>query len=134
MGLRDVLKGLVFGRNDTLGAVDDATAQKVVSGLSGPGAGGLPTVLARFQANGMDDIASSWVATGTNRPLSVDQLKQVFDPGTIASVADKLGISTNDAAWMMATELPKIIDKLTPDGRVPDPEALAKQLENLVER
>jgi uncharacterized protein YidB (DUF937 family) len=46
-------------------------------------------------------------------------------------VASKLGVSPDEAAGKIAKVLPGIIDKLTPDGLVPDPGAIANKLTGL---
>jgi uncharacterized protein YidB (DUF937 family) len=50
----------------------------------------------------------------------------------VSSVASKLGISVDDAADKIAQFLPGIIDKLTPDGLAPHPDALADKLTGLL--
>ncbi len=47
-------------------------------------------------------------------------------------MASKLGISEEEAVAKIAKVLPGIIDKLTPDGLVPDPSAIANKLTGLL--
>lgn len=111
------------------GAMTAGTAEEsAVGALLGEGGSGLSGLLGKLGAGGLDDAAKSWVSKGPNLPVSADQIKAALDSDQLASIAGKLGISTDAAAAKIADILPGIIDKLTPDGVVPDPEALAKKL------
>jgi uncharacterized protein YidB (DUF937 family) len=81
--------------------------------------GGLPGIIAKFQQAGLGQQAGSWVGTGQNLPISADQLQQVLGSGSIAQIAQQLGLSHGDAGNGLAQALPQLIDKLTPAGQVP---------------
>lgn len=82
--------------------------------------GGLGALLERFQANGMGDIANSWVSSGQNMPLSSDQFSQVLGQQQVSDLASKFGLSTGDLSAQMSQALPQVVDQLTPDGRLPE--------------
>ncbi len=110
------------------GMVAGSAEESAVSSLLGEGGSGLSGLLDKLGAGGLDDVVKSWVSKGENLPVSADQIKAALGSDQIAAIAGKLGISTDEAAAKIAAILPGIIDKLTPDGLVPDPEALAKKL------
>jgi len=89
------------------------------------GNGGVQAVLAKLGAQGLGDVAKSWVAKGANLPISIDQLKGVLGSGPIASIASKLGISTEQATFALAEVLPHAVDHMTPDGAEPAADAAA---------
>ena len=60
-----------------------------------------------------------WVGGGQNQPVSSDQFIDVLGEGTIAGLAQKLGMSQGDAATQLSDILPGLIDKLTPQGEAP---------------
>jgi uncharacterized protein YidB (DUF937 family) len=128
MGLFDSLKDAAAG---AMGGGQAGGAEGVVGKLMGMGGKELPGLLEKFNVAGLGDIAKSWVSKGENKPITPDAVKQTL-PDEVAGVAKQLGVSTDDAAGMIAKYLPTIIDKLTPDGLVPDPEALAKKVEGLL--
>jgi uncharacterized protein YidB (DUF937 family) len=136
MGFLDMLKGAAgkagaaAGGGVTAGSADESA----VSGLLGQGASQLPGLLEKFGAGGMGDTVASWVSKGTNLPISGAQVKAILSSDQIAAVASKLGISTDSAADKIAAILPAIIDKLTPDGVVPDPQALADKLVAMIKK
>ncbi len=82
--------------------------------------GGLGALLERFQAAGMGDIANSWVSSGQNMPLSSDQFSQVLGQQQVSDLASKFGLSTGDLSAQMSQALPQVVDRLTPDGRLPE--------------
>ncbi len=82
-------------------------------------AGGLGSLLQVMQSKGLGDVASSWVGTGQNMPISADQLSSLLGGGQISQLAQQAGLSEQDTASQLADILPGLIDKLTPSGQVP---------------
>ena len=82
--------------------------------------GGLGGLIEQFKSKGLGDIAASWVGTGENKSISPNQIMQVLGNEKVQAIAAKLGISTEEMASKLSTMLPVIIDKLTPDGAVPE--------------
>lgn len=90
-------------------------------GMLGGGLGGL---LSRFQQNGMGDVAQSWVGTGPNRPVSPDQLQQVFGDEQVDQWAQQSNIPKHDLLSQLSQYLPSAVDQMTPNGQLPaDPVA-----------
>jgi uncharacterized protein YidB (DUF937 family) len=81
--------------------------------------GGLSGVLDMFRQSGLSQHADSWVGTGSNMPVSGDQVQQVFGQQSITRVASQLGQSPAQAGSLMAQLLPELINHLTPQGQVP---------------
>ena len=82
--------------------------------------GGIEGLLAKMQQAGYGDQAQSWIGTGQNQPVPADVLAQIFGQGQLGEVAQQLGMSREDAAGGFAQALPDVIDRMTPDGRVPE--------------
>jgi uncharacterized protein YidB (DUF937 family) len=74
---------------------------------------------------------SSWVSTGQNLPISGNQLQDVLGSDLIQQFAKKLGTSNADVSGGLANLLPDLIDKLTPNGQLPEKDALQKGLRML---
>lgn len=81
--------------------------------------GGLEGILGKFRQSGYGAEADSWVSTGQNLPVSGDVLQQVLGSGAFADIARQLGMSRGDAAGGLAQALPDVIDRMTPQGRIP---------------
>jgi len=84
-----------------------------------------------FKSKGLSDIMSSWVSTGQNLPISGNQIQEVLGNGLIEQFAKKLGSSGEEVSGGLASLLPEIIDKLTPNGSLPESDALLQQLSSL---
>jgi len=94
--------------------------------------GGLPALLQSFHDKGLGDIVSSWVGTGQNLPISAEQIQHVLGSDQIKALAAKAGISPDTAGSSLAQFLPTLIDKLTPNGQVPQQANLLETGMNLL--
>jgi uncharacterized protein YidB (DUF937 family) len=88
------------------------------------GGGGLNNLISQFGAKGLGDVVGSWVGTGKNLPVSPDQLKGVLGDDTVKNIASKLGIDSNALTSQLSNLLPDVVDKLTPEGKVPEGDIL----------
>ncbi len=82
--------------------------------------GGLSSLVERFQQNGHGDAINSWIGSGQNQPITPDQLHQALGPDAVNSLSRTTGVAPNDLVSELARVLPGIVDKLTPQGRMPD--------------
>ena len=87
-------------------------------------AGGLQGLLAKLQAGGLGEASRSWVGTGANEPVAPDQLGSALGPDLMAMIARQMGGNTQQASSTMAELLPDLIDRLTPQGQLPDDNGL----------
>jgi uncharacterized protein YidB (DUF937 family) len=94
--------------------------------VNNPDTGGLAGLVQRLQAGGLGQEVSSWISTGENLPVSAEQLQQALGGRTIEDVAAQLGLSREEAAQKLSGLLPQIIDKLTPEGALPEGGLLEK--------
>ncbi|MGP3685062.1 YidB family protein [Streptomyces sp. IBSNAI002] len=79
----------------------------------------LAGLLEMLTKSGLVDQAQSWVGTGTNQPVSADQIKEALPDDTLQKVAEQAGVTPDAAAAEIAHALPTAVDKLTPNGSVP---------------
>lgn len=117
------------------GGLGDVLAQ-VLGGASGGGrsGGGLGALLEQLQRAGFGAEADSWVGRGANSPLPADALDRVFGRDALAQIARQAGVSEQDAARGLAEVLPEVVDRVTPDGRVPDDEKLLASVDDLARK
>lgn len=90
--------------------------------------GGLAGLVQAFQKNGLGDIVNSWVGTGQNLPISASQIKQGLGAGLLDQLASKAGLSADATGDQLAKMLPALVDKLTPEGQIPDASLLEQGL------
>src|SRR6476620_245403 len=88
--------------------------------------GGLGGLLEKFQQSGHGDVAKSWVGSGPNPPISPGQLSSALGPSLIKTLAEKTGMSEQDVTAQLSNILPAFVDKLTPQGRVPTHDEIAR--------
>ena len=86
--------------------------------------------MSTFQEKGLGGVASSWVGTGSNLPISASQIASVLGSGQVADIASKLGVTSGDASGQLASLLPQVVDKLTPGGEI-DEGAMGKGMDLL---
>lgn len=132
MGFLDDIAGKVLSAVGGGEGGQSALVGEVLGLLGGGGAGGgLQGVIRSFQDKGLGDIVSSWVGTGQNLPINIEQLKQGLGGDVIGQLAAKAGLPADIATANLAQILPSIIDRLTPEGRVPEANMLKQGLELL---
>ncbi len=101
-----------------------------VMGLVG-GSGGLNGLISQFASKGLGDIINSWIGTGKNLPVSADQLQSVLGNDTVKNLASKLGMESGALTSQLTNLLPEVVNKLTPDGKVPEGDIMSKGMDML---
>lgn len=95
----------------------------LIAGLlaNGSGQGGLAGLLQQLQAGGLGEHVQSWISTGTNLPVSGSQLGSALGgaDGLLGQLAQQAGVSHAEAGEQLSQLLPQIIDRLTPQGQLP---------------
>jgi uncharacterized protein YidB (DUF937 family) len=96
------------------------------------GGGGLADVIGAFNKGGLGDIMSSWVGGGPNKPVDPGALGNILGPDVLGQFAQKAGIGHGDASSVLASVLPELINQMTPQGQVPQGNALDGVLGSLL--
>lgn len=93
----------------------------VLEMLQGKGGGtGMAGLVQNFNSNGLGDVMSSWISKGQNLPISPNQLQQALGGDLLQQLTGKTGLSEGDLTGQLSGLLPQVVDKLTPDGQLPD--------------
>ncbi|CAL9400255.1 YidB family protein [Streptomyces sp. enrichment culture] len=129
LGIGDLLGGILGGRGGTGSGGLLVGALLNVLG-HGMGTNPLLGLLEKLGGAGLGEQAQSWVGTGDNRSVTGDQLRQALGDDTLDRVAREAGVTPDQAADDLAQTLPPVVDRLTPEGRVPE----AASLEELIRR
>jgi uncharacterized protein YidB (DUF937 family) len=93
-----------------------------------PGGSGLTAIIQGFEKNGLGHLMASWVGTGQNLPASPDQIQKGLGSEVLQQISAKTGIAPDQVSAHLSELLPQLMDKLTPNGKVPDPNALSEML------
>ena len=116
MSLLDNLESQVISK--VLGGTSNPLATGILQMIQNQ-PGGLQGLVRSFHEKGLGGLASSWVGTGPNAPVTSDQIHQVLGSDQVNALAAKAGISYDAAGSAIAQLLPTIVDRLTPNGQVP---------------
>jgi uncharacterized protein YidB (DUF937 family) len=108
-GLGDLLRG-------TLGGVLGGAAAGTVLN------GGLGGLLKQLQESGQGDAARSWVGSGPNNTISQGDLASALGTDTLDELSEQTGMNRGDLLSGLSQHLPRFVDQLTPDGRLPTEE------------
>jgi len=119
MGLLDSILGAATGKTEGSGGA--AQFIGVLGGLLAQ-SGGLQGLANKFAQSGQENAFQSWVGMGENQAISSDQIQNVLGSDQVKALAAKMGIDPAQASNFLAEYLPKIVDKLTPAGKI-DPAA-----------
>jgi uncharacterized protein YidB (DUF937 family) len=63
---------------------------------------------------------ASWIGTGANQPISAEQVQAALGSDPLQQLAGQLGVSRGEAASGLADLLPQVVDKLRPQGTLPE--------------
>ena len=133
MSLLDQLAGQAMSALGNKGADGEASSGLMASVMDLVNQhGGLPGLLQKFQESGLGDQVASWIGTGANAPVSGEQIKDALGADTISQIAEKTGVAPDAASGGLAALLPQLIDKLTPNGQVPEGNDLVSQGLNML--
>ncbi|MBS0349485.1 MAG: DUF937 domain-containing protein [Proteobacteria bacterium] len=127
MGLFDQVVGAVMSGQTTDGAASPLLAG-IMQLVNDPQIGGLAGLVQAFQNGGLGEVAKSWVSTGQNLPISAEQIQSVLgSSGILQNLASQFGLSSEQVSGQLAELLPQVVDKLTPNGAIPDSNDLVAQ-------
>jgi uncharacterized protein YidB (DUF937 family) len=101
------------------------------SGAGSEAGNSLEGLLNQLKEGGLRAKVASWTGTGENENVSGAEIAQALPPGLLAAAARTGGLGEVDAADQIAETLPVVVDKLTPEGQIPQgaiEELIAQQL------
>ena len=90
--------------------------------------GGLGGLLNKLEQGGLGDQTKSWVGTGQNQPVSPSQLGQALGPNIIKTLSQMTGVSEDQLTKQLSQGIPVIINRVTPNGRLPTVAELSKMI------
>jgi uncharacterized protein YidB (DUF937 family) len=97
----------------------DPTAAPAAAPTGGDLLGGLGGLLQRLQDAGHGDTVNSWVGSGQNASIHPDHLGAALGQDTVSNLAQQAGINQQELLNVLAQALPALIDRFTPNGRLP---------------
>ena len=94
---------------------------KIVNHLMGgqQGASGLEALVEKLRDGGLGDRVESWISTGANRPVAQQELEQALSTEEADRLASTSGLERPGLLALLSQMLPRLVDGLTPQGRLP---------------
>jgi len=80
---------------------------------------GVASLLQNAQSQGLGQIVQSWIGNGTNQPIDESQVQGLLGQERINQLANRAGVSPDIASAALSRLLPVVVDKLTPQGKLP---------------
>jgi uncharacterized protein YidB (DUF937 family) len=127
MGILDNLEGMAMGKVAGSNPEVSAVLQMIQNHP-----GGVNGLVQTFHSNGLGGVVNSWIGNGQNQAVSPDQIQQVLGSAPVQALAQKLGVSPEQASSTLSQLLPAVMDKLTPNGTVPEQSNLLQMGESLL--
>jgi uncharacterized protein YidB (DUF937 family) len=119
MGLLDSILAAASGKTGATGEANPLMG--IISGLLAQ-SGGLQGLANKFSQSGQGNAFQSWVGMGENEAISSNQVQNALGSEQVNAMASRMGVDPAMASNFLAEYLPKIVDKLTPAGKI-DPTA-----------
>lgn len=107
------------------------SALRGLAGQSGQ-AGGLPNILSQvlgrtdlgsiggllqqLQQTGLGPQVASWLGSGQNLPVSIDQLKNALGDHHLQQLATQFGLPIDQLLGQLSQHLPGAVDHMSPNG------------------
>jgi uncharacterized protein YidB (DUF937 family) len=80
----------------------------------------------QFQQNGLGDAVDSWINTGPNKSVAPDQISNALGPEVIENLSQRTWLSKDQITQILSQVLPGMVDQLTPQGRLPTQQEIAR--------
>jgi uncharacterized protein YidB (DUF937 family) len=89
---------------------------------------GLGGLIRQFQQKGLGDTIDTWINTGANKDISSGQVSEALGRDVVDDLSRRTGLSRDEVVAELARRLPNVVDRLTPDGRLPTQREMARLL------
>jgi uncharacterized protein YidB (DUF937 family) len=73
----------------------------------------------RLQDAGLGHVVDSWVGNGPNQPVSPQELHRALGDEQVDDMARQSGMPASRLLPLLAQALPLIVDRMTPNGQMP---------------
>jgi uncharacterized protein YidB (DUF937 family) len=115
MGLLDSILNAVSEKSGASGEANPLIG--ILGGLLAQ-SGGLQGLANKFSQSGQGNAFQSWVGMGENQSVSSNQIQNALGSEQVNAIATRMGVDPAIASTFLAEYLPKIVDKLTPAGKI----------------
>jgi uncharacterized protein YidB (DUF937 family) len=89
---------------------------------------GLGGLIEQFQKRGFGDTVDSWVNTGANKEVAPRDVSDALGGDFVDELSKRTGLSRDQVLTELSRMLPNVVDRLTPQGRLPTRQEMARLL------
>ena len=126
IALLALLAARYFGKKgaDQTASAEPRTAPRIpqsdpTNASSGDLLDGLGGLVKQFQQKGLGDTIDSWVNRGKNQDISSRQVSDALGSDVVDQLSRRTGLSRDEVISELAKMLPNVVDRMTPEGRLP---------------
>ena len=80
---------------------------------------GVGNTVRDMEASGVGEIARSWVGRGQNQSITPQKLESALGADAVQDLMQKTGMTRDELLAALSQYLPRLVDHLTPQGRLP---------------
>jgi len=90
----------------------------ISTALANTNFGSLAGIVSQLKQAGLDKQVQSWLGSGQNLPVTVDQLRGALSDQHVQQIARELGLPVDSALQFLAQHLPAAVDQASPNGTI----------------
>lgn len=126
MGLFDqIVSGALRG---AMGQAESSLLPGLLSQVLGQTSlGSVGGLLSQLQQGGLGSEVASWLGNGANLAISPDQLRSALGEERLQQMTQASGLPLDQLLSMLCQHLPQAIDKMSPNGALPEDSATDEQ-------
>jgi uncharacterized protein YidB (DUF937 family) len=87
---------------------------------------GLGGLIEQFQKKGLGEAIDSWINTGPNKDVAPRDVSDALGGDVVDELARRTGLSRDQVINELSRMLPNVVDRLTPQGRLPSYQEMAR--------
>ena len=87
---------------------------------------GIDNTVRDLEEKGHGDIVRSWIGRGANRAIPPKKLEAALGEDAIRDLMQQTGMKRDELLAALSEHLPRVIDHLTPEGRLPTEEEVRR--------
>jgi uncharacterized protein YidB (DUF937 family) len=100
------------------GSTADQSPGSILEGLGG--------LIEQLQKKGFGEIVDSWIKTGPNKDLAPRDVSDALGGDVVDELSRRTGLPRDQVLSELSRMLPNVVDRLTPQGRLPSYQELAR--------
>ena len=83
-------------------------------------------MLKQFQQAGLGEVVDSWINTGPNKTVAPGKIAEALGPEVIDTLSQRTGLPRDQVVAILSQVLPQAVNQLTPEGRLPTHQEVAR--------